>query len=145
MDPRKARADSNRMMSWGLILGGLLGGLQIAALPVIMKTTPVVDVRTAAHAPVILASVLQLINGLVFIGEGVMSGCGDFFYLAISTIIATGGALAALAVFPQKYGVTGVWMGFAVFNTLRLAGVAIHQFGWSKIAPRNLHAKATNA
>jgi MATE family multidrug resistance protein len=143
--PRKARAASNRMMSWGLILGGVLGGLQIAALPVIMKTTPMMEVRTAAHAPAMLASVLQLINGLVFIGEGVMSGCGDFMFLAISTLIATGGCLGALSVFPQKYGVTGVWMGFGVFNILRLAGVSIHQFAWSKIAPRNLNAKAASA
>ena len=67
-----------------------------------------------------------------------MSGCGDFLFLAISTIIATAGCVAALNVFPQEYGVTGVWMGFGVFNVLRLIGVAIHQFYASPIAPRKL-------
>jgi Na+-driven multidrug efflux pump len=67
-----------------------------------------------------------------------MSGCGDFMFLAISTIIATGGCLAALNVFPQEHGVTGVWMGFGVFNMLRLSGVAIHQFYASPFAPRKL-------
>ena len=37
---RTARATSNRMMSWGLLSGVILGALQIAALPVIFKATP---------------------------------------------------------------------------------------------------------
>lgn len=77
-------------------------------------------------------------TGLVFIGEGVMSGCGDFMQLAISTIVATAGCLAALNVFPKQYGLLGVWMGFGVFNLLRLSGVAIHQFHTSTIAPRKI-------
>ena len=135
---RAARIMSNRMMSWGLILGTLLGGFQIAVLPWIKLATPMQDVRDAAHSPAIIASLLQIINGLVFIGEGVMSGCGDFMFLAISTLVAMGGCLGALAIFPQQYGVTGVWMGFVVFNILRLMGVIIHQFLTSQIAPRNI-------
>lgn len=136
--PRTAKATSNRMMSWGLVLGSLLGGFQILVLPLIQKATPMEEVRVAARAPAILASVLQAINGLVFIGEGVMSGCGDFMFLAISTIIATVGCVWALNVFPKQHGVLGVWMGFAVFNVLRLSGVAIHQFYASPIASRKL-------
>lgn len=138
---KAARATSNRMMAWGLILGTLLGGLQILVLPLIQKATPMEEVRAAAHAPAVLASVLQAINGLVFIGEGVMSGCGDFMQLAISTIIATAGCVAALNVFPKEHGLTGVWMAFGVFNVLRLSGVAIHQFHSSSIAPRKLNQK----
>ena len=63
-----ARATSNRMMSWGLILGSLLGGLQVLFLPWIQKATPMEEVRLAARSPAILASALQIINGLVFIG-----------------------------------------------------------------------------
>lgn len=133
-----ARATSNRMMSWGLILGTILGGLQVLVLPWIQKATPMQEVREAARSPAILASVLQIINGLVFIGEGVMSGCGDFLQLAISTIVATAGCLVALNVFPKKHGVTGVWMGFGVFNILRLGGVAIHQFYTSPLASRKM-------
>ena len=102
----------------GLILGTLLGGLQVLVLPWIQKATPMEDVRAAARAPAILASILQVINGLVFIGEGVMSGCGDFMFLAMSTIVATVGCVAALNVFPQEHGVLGVWMGFAVVSIL---------------------------
>ena len=120
-----AKATSNRMMSWGLILGTLLGGLQVLVLPWIQKATPMEDVRAAARAPAILASVLQIINGLVFIGEGVMSGCGDFMYLAISTIVATIGCVAALQVFPQEHGVLGVWMGFAVVSKKTNEGIML--------------------
>jgi Na+-driven multidrug efflux pump len=136
--PKAAKAISNRMLSWGLILGTLLGGLQVLVLPLIVKATPMQAVRDAARAPAILASLLQAINGLVFIGEGVMCGCGDFMQVATSTIVATVGCLASLRVFPQKYGVTGVWMGFAVFNLLRLIGVAIHQFYTGAISTRKM-------
>jgi Na+-driven multidrug efflux pump len=117
-----ARAASNRMMSWGLILGVCLGAAQIMVLPWIQKATLTMqDVRDAARAPAILASVLQSINGIVFIGEGVISGCGNFMQLAISTIVATVGCVVALGIFPKQYGVTGgVWMSFGVFNILRL-------------------------
>jgi multidrug resistance protein, MATE family len=65
-----AEATVNRLMSWGLILGCGLGFLQILLLPAIRKATPLQEVRDAAKIPAIIASVLQVINGLVFIGEG---------------------------------------------------------------------------
>jgi len=137
---RAARATSNRMMSWGLILGALLGGLQVMVLPWIQKATPILEVRAAARTPAILASALQILNGLVFIGEGVMSGCGDFMQLAISTIVATLGCLLALDYFPEHYDLTGVWMGFGVFNVLRLGGVVIHQLKTGAIAKNKMEA-----
>ena len=142
---KAAKATNNRMLSWGVILGTILGTVQVLALPFIQKATPMQDVRNAAYAPAILASVLQPINGLVFIGEGIMSGCADFMFLALSTCIATAGCVAALGVFPQRFGVTGVWMGFAVFNALRLAGVVIHQFYTSVLAPRNMKKEKDGA
>ena len=122
-----ARATVNRLMSWGFILGCILGSFQILLLPVIRKATPLQEVRDAAMLPAVIASVLQIINGLVFIGEGVMIGTGSFLQLSLSTLAATIGCLWALRVFPPLVGLTGVWMGFGVFNFIRLAGVWIHQ------------------
>lgn len=133
-----ARATSNRIMSWGLIAGVLLGAAQIAALPMIFRATPMQNVRDVARTPAIVASVLQAINGLVFVGEGVMTGCQNFLQLAFSTVAATAGALWALQVFPARFGLTGVWMGFGVFNLIRLAGVCIHQFKTSPITPQKV-------
>ena len=64
----------NRLMSWGFILGIGLGALQMLLLPMLQKSSPLEEVRQAAVIPSILASVYQIMNGLVFIGEGVMVG-----------------------------------------------------------------------
>lgn len=122
-----AKATVNRLMSWGFILGVVLGSVQILLLPVIRAATPIQEVRDAAKMPAIIASVLQIINGLVFIGEGVMIGTGSFLQLSLSTLAATIGCLWALSVFPPLVGLTGVWLGFGVFNCIRLAGVWLHQ------------------
>jgi multidrug resistance protein, MATE family len=137
------RATVNRLMSWGVLLGIALGSVQILLLPAIRSSTPIQAVRDAALIPALLASLYQVMNGLVFIGEGVMVGTGSFFQLSISTVIATFGLLWALKVFPPIYGLTGVWLGFGVFNVLRLAGVMIHHFINGPLVPRkNLQAIA---
>lgn len=136
--PRSARTSVNRLMSWGFILGILLGLLQIAVLPLVSKVTPLQEVREAARIPSYLASIYQIINGLVFIGEGVMVGTGSFLQLSLSTVVATTGCLWALKTFPPLYGLKGVWFSFGVFNVLRLGGVAIHQFFNGPLSPRNI-------
>lgn len=117
----------SRLMRWGLILGSILGSLQTLLIPYLQKSTPVIAVREAARVPALLASLYQVINGLVFIGEGVMVGCGSFLQLSLSTLVATIATLIALKQFPVTHGLTGVWMSFGVFNSLRLCGVFIHQ------------------
>ena len=79
-----AKATVNRLMSWGLILGTVLGGMQLLLLPVIRQSTPLQSVRDAARLPCILASVFQVMNGMVFIGEGVMVGTGNFMQVCLS-------------------------------------------------------------
>lgn len=134
-----AKAMVNRLMSWGFILGAFLGAFQIMLLPILHKFTPLVEVQIAARSPSYIASILQIINGLVFIGEGVMIGCGNFFTLSMSTAVATLGILIALRYLPAKFGLAGVWMGFGVFNILRLCGVIYHQRRSGPLAKRNLN------
>lgn len=122
-----AKAVVNRLMTWGFLLGSLLGMLQVALIPTLQKASPVMEVRQAARNPALLASLYQAFNGLVFIGEGVMVGTGSFMQLSLSTVIATFGTIMALKKLPSMYGLTGVWMSFGVFNILRLIGVYIHQ------------------
>lgn len=122
-----AKAVVNRLMTWGFLLGSVLGLLQVALIPTLQKASPVLEVRQAARNPALLASLYQAFNGLVFIGEGVMVGTGSFLQLSLSTVIATFGTIIALKKLPAMYGLTGVWMSFGVFNILRLIGVYIHQ------------------
>ncbi len=140
-----AKATVNRLMSWGFILGCILGSFQILLLPAIRRATPLQEVRDAAKMPAIIASVLQIINGLVFIGEGVMIGTGSFLQLSISTLAATIGCLWALRVFPPMVGLTGVWLGFGVFNFIRLAGVWIHQTQNGPLTTKNIQKALSSA
>ena len=66
---RAAKNVVNRLMSWGFVLGVSLGSLQLLMLPLLQKSSPLEEVRKAAVIPSILASVYQIMNGLVFIGE----------------------------------------------------------------------------
>jgi len=131
----------NRLMAWGLALGIGLGLIQLLSLPLIRQTTPLQEVRDAATWPSILASFSQVINGLVFIGEGVMIGTGSFMELSITTVLATAGCLWALQTLPPMYGITGVWMSFSVFSALRLIGVGLHQRVYGPLSPRKMKAQ----
>ncbi|KAL3937095.1 MAG: hypothetical protein SGBAC_007721 [Bacillariaceae sp.] len=137
-----AKATVNRLMSWGFVLGCVLGGAQLLLLPAIRKASPLQEVRNAAQLPAIIGSLLQIINGLVFIGEGVMIGTGSFLQLSLSTVVATAGCLWGLKVFPAKFGLGGVWLSFVVFNFLRLVGVWLHQTRNGPLAKRNINAEA---
>merc|ERR1712194_537798 len=97
---RAAKNVVNRLMSWGFVLGVSLGSLQLLMLPLLQKSSPLEEVRKAAVIPSILASVYQIMNGLVFIGEGVMVGCGNFLQLSMSTVVATTAALISLNTLP---------------------------------------------
>jgi len=63
--------------------------------------------------PTIIGSLLQLINGVTFIGEGVMIGTGCFGALATGQVLATAALLLSLR---YASSLTAVWLGFWVFN-----------------------------
>lgn len=138
---RAAKNVVNRLMSWGFVLGVGLGALQLLMLPLLQKSSPLEEVRKAAVIPSVLASVYQIMNGLVFIGEGVMIGCGNFLQLSMSTVIAMTAALLSLNTLPKMFGLNGVWMSFGVFNSFRLAGVWFHQ---TKTGPLSKNAILAN-
>lgn len=66
---KAAKSVSNRLMAWGCILGSILGAIQIGVLPIIKAFSPLEEVQEAAKIPSIIASILQIINGMVFIGK----------------------------------------------------------------------------
>ena len=73
----RARASANRLLSWGAVLGGVLGGLQLAGIPYLGVLTPLPEVQRAAVVPSILGAILQLINGITFIGEIGRASCRE--------------------------------------------------------------------
>jgi CBS domain containing-hemolysin-like protein len=86
--------------------------------------------------PAIVGALLQSINGVVFIGEGIQQGNQYFGSLAISTTVATIGMLISLKLFGQT--LFGVWASFGIFNLIRLVGVLQHHFITGPLAPKQL-------
>lgn len=133
---KRSRAIANRMLWWGLIMGIVLGGFQIACLPLLTVFSPLPDVQSAAKLPSIVGACLQVINGAVFIGEGIQQGNQYFGSLAAVTAVAS----AAMVTFLKFYGnsLTGVWGSFAIFNLIRLAGCMYHHFVAGPLSPKNI-------
>jgi len=120
-----ARAAASRLLCWGVVLGALLGAAQLAALPLLGLFSTLPEVRRAAVAPSVLGAVLQLFNGVTFIGEGVMVGTQSFPALAAGQVVATAALLAGLR---RAHSLTAVWWCFWLFNGVRLANVLCHHF-----------------
>jgi MATE family multidrug resistance protein len=74
----------------------------------------------------LFVALLQPLNGLVFVGDGIYMGAEEFPYLAKAM---TGTALVAAAVLglvlPMGWGLTGVWWGIATLMGGRLLTLAV--------------------
>jgi len=133
-----AKLIAERLLLWGAFLGVTLAAGQLLALPLLSVFSPLKEVQTAARLPSIIGAALQIINGVVFVGEGIQQGNQAFVDLAITTTIATVGMLTSLRLFGST--LAGVWGSFAVFNGIRLLGVARHHFLSGPFASRNMAA-----
>jgi Na+-driven multidrug efflux pump len=137
--PRHARNIVNRLFAWGLVLDFATCFFQLALLiPMMQHSTPLQEVRDASWIPCILASLGQIINGPVFIGEGIMIGTGAFLQLSFVTALSSLTCVVALKLHLAKYGVNGVWIGFGVWNVLRLVGVYVHDRINGPLFPRTM-------
>ena len=85
---------------------------------------------------------LQIINGVVFIGEGVQQGNGSFLSLAFCTILATGGMMTSMHYLGNS--LLGVWASFGIFNLIRLAGVLRHHFLSGPLSPKYVEQEKLN-
>jgi len=72
------RVVADRLLVTGLLMGTVLAGLQLLALPLVDKLSVNPSVRSAARVPAILASLTQVMNGVIFAGEGIMQGTTSF-------------------------------------------------------------------
>ena len=119
------QALTRRLLQWGVGVGVVIGILEFVFLPIILKSSPLQEVREAARVPALLSISFQWINGLVNVGEGVMMGNGRFVRLATNMIVAAIGYVGALLFFPNMLGLTGVWCSLAIFVLLRASGVFV--------------------
>lgn len=138
-DLTRARRMANRIMSWGVTLGIILSVCQLCALPAVSAFSNIPEVQKAARMPVIISAGLQLMNGVVFTGEGIQQGNQYFSHLAFSTILASMAMLLFLRQFGQS--LVGVWCSLIVLYGLRLVAVMMHHFFLGPLATQNLKVR----
>uniref|UniRef100_A0A7S4F219 Multidrug and toxic compound extrusion protein n=1 Tax=Chrysotila carterae TaxID=13221 RepID=A0A7S4F219_CHRCT len=123
---RAARAAASRLLAIGLLLGSALAAVQLASSFALLGVfSPLPEVQAAAKVPSVIGSLLQVINGVTFIGEGVMIGTGSYTALAAGQVAATAALLVSLSF---ATSLPAVWIGFWIFNGVRLLSVLRHHF-----------------
>jgi putative MATE family efflux protein len=125
-DADGARAASRRMVEWGLLAGVALGGLVALLRPVLgplFSDDPAVIHLT--RQVLWIVAVLQPLNAVVFVLDGVLIGAGDLRFLA-------GAMVTAFAVFLPSAILAGtiggtlpwLWGAITLLMVARLTGVA---------------------
>jgi MATE family multidrug resistance protein len=122
--PAKQAAD--RLLLWGLLVGVAVGALQLLALPVLGVFSPLPEVQRAARLPALVGAALQVLFCVVYTGEGVQQGNGDFAAMAASTALGTAAMLLSLRVLGGS--LAGVWASFGFLGFFRLLGTLRHHF-----------------
>lgn len=120
-DRQEARVIGDRLLALGMMTGVVLGaGLAVVSawLPTVFTDDPeVIASITAIYA---FAVVMQPVNGLVFVWDGIAIGATAFDYLAWTMAgagVVAGGFL--LLVIPMGWGLAGVWWGLSVLMAVR--------------------------
>lgn len=133
-DPATARAVSNRLFGWGLGVGAGLGlgfFLLRPVLPSFFTGDP--DTVAALLDIYLFVALLQPLNGLVFVGDGIYMGAEEFRYLAKAMIgTAAAAALVLGLVRPMGWGLVGVWWGITVLMVGRLGTLAV-PYVWGRL------------
>lgn len=129
-----ARSVADRLFIWNTIVGLILGITQFLALPVLtplFSTLP--EVQQAVRAPALLSSLLHVINGPVFAGEGVLLGLGSFRDLMLITAGGIATMVACLSS-PLARGLEGILTSFLVFTVVQAVAVVVHYLKFGPLA-----------
>jgi putative MATE family efflux protein len=137
-----ARRVADRMFVWGSIVGSLLGMIQYLCLPFLVplfSTLP--QVQEAVKLPALVASLIHIINGPVFAGEGIMLGLCCYKDLALLT--SSGIAAMVLCLLsPLGQRLDGILLSLGAFCSFLSIGVIIHHLRFSPLSKsRKQHAE----
>lgn len=137
-DDAEALSVANRLLVLGLGAGILLG-LSFAALspflPVLFSDDP--KTIEMVLGIFVFVAILQPLNGLVFVWDGVFMGKEDFRFLAAAMLFSAGCAAAVLlSVLPFELGLEGVWWGMTVLMLTRIVTLAWRHLRWSRDVAR---------
>jgi len=108
---------ADRMFMWGSIVGGVLGASQYLALPFLVplfSTLP--QVQEAVKTPALIASLIHVINGPVFAGEGMVT-----LYCCDTCDYCSSGSLrCSLSLSLVYFTRAGVMLGLGCYKDLAL-------------------------
>ena len=133
-----ARRAANRLLSWSVIVGAVLAVAQLLSLPLLGLFSPLPDVQQAARGPAAIGAFLQMLNCVIWTGEGVMQGTENFATLAAGTILGTAAMIGSLKFLGFNSSLMGVWMAFGFLGIVRLATVLRFHFFTGPLASKNL-------
>lgn len=123
--PRIARQIADRLLGLGLVVGLALSLALAAGAPLLgllLSETP--SAAVALEQVWWIVVIMQPLNALIFVWDGVYLGARRFGYLAVSTALAGGLGCVVLAwVEPLGLGLPGVWAALVGINLVR--GIAL--------------------
>jgi putative MATE family efflux protein len=131
-DASSGRAVARRLMELGAAVGLLVGvALAVAATWVVRGFSDDPDVRHLATQLLLVVAVLQPLNAIVFVLDGVLIGAGDQRFLALAMIGATVVVFAPLAVIATAAdaGVLALWGALACWFAARGGALAVRYAG----------------
>lgn len=136
--PGAARAVADRLMQWGLGVGVVLGVALWGLAPLwprIFDLEPEVAELFGSVLP--LVALMQPLNALVFVGDGIFMGARRFQWLAGAMLVATLPSLAGLYwVLAHQGSLRSLWLCIAALIALRGVGLAVRYWGPRSILPR---------
>lgn len=137
---KEAQHVADRIFVWGSIVGVILGATQLIARPwlvPVFSTLPAV--QEAVRVPMLLTSILHMVNGPVFAGEGTMLGLGCYRDLMLLT---AGGVATMVAALLSPLGSTlnGVFGSILIFNCVQAIAVVAHFLRIGPLAERNVNS-----
>jgi putative MATE family efflux protein len=124
-DGDAARRAGRRLLAWGGGVGAVLG-LALAALHGVLPSlfTEDDDVVRLAAGLLLVVALLQPVNGLVFVLDGVLIGAGDMRFLAVAMLGAAAVFVPAAGVaLASDAGLAGLWGAIALLMLARLAAL----------------------
>jgi putative MATE family efflux protein len=128
----EARVAARRMIEWGVAVGVVFGILLLVLRPLVVPLfTPDAGVQHLALQVLVIVAVMQPLNAVVFVLDGILIGAGDVTYLAVAMLVATLGvfAPAAAAVLVLDGGLLWLWGALVLWMGARFVGMAARFVG----------------
>jgi MATE family multidrug resistance protein len=120
-DRERSRAYAHRLLKWGLAGGCVLAAIMAAGwrvLPGVFSNDASVVAQVASVYPFVV--VMQPLNAIVFVWDGIAIGASSFTFLAGSTLVAALVTAVVLAgVQHQGWGLPGVWWSVTAMMVVR--------------------------